>query len=131
MADDVNPTLRTELEAATGVLVPQIAGLHDMAVAGTSITGELRDTLLSTVQQREQRLDLIAAAIASLDAANAAMEALEEDGYPELPPVTIPGSQYADLQEQLADQKAAGDVFQSGQASAVSVNLGKPVPKDT
>jgi hypothetical protein len=126
MAADPNPELRAELEAALAVIEPQIRGLNDLL--NVSISGELAASIRGELAEREHRRDLIVAAIACLDALQAAMDALEADGYPALPPATIIASQYAELQGQASDLTTAVAVFDE-QASQLTVGLGTPAAK--
>jgi len=126
MADDVNPELRAELSAALEVLAPQIRGMHDLL--NVSISDELHAELSDVVQKRERRRGLIQAVINNLDSTLTARTALEEDGYPSLPKVTIVNSQFTELQGEAADLQAAVGVF-SQEASRLSVGLGAAADK--
>lgn len=109
MADDPNPALRSELSAALGLLGPQIGGLHDLAVV--SISADLRATISTQITNRERRRDLIQAVLDALDHVVAALRILEQDGYPDIPVVTIVQSQFNELQDEAGDLKAAVAVF--------------------
>jgi hypothetical protein len=126
MADDVNPQLRAELNSALDVLMPQIRGMHDLLAV--SITTELHAEISDAVAKRERRRDLIQAVLNDLDATQAARAALEDDGYPSLPNVTIVNSQFTELQGEAADLQAAVGVF-GQEASRLSVGLGAAVDK--
>jgi hypothetical protein len=127
MAEDINPVLRAELNEALAVLAPQIRGLHDFAVP-VSISPDLLVSVNAQITFRENRRDLIQAALDCLDATQAALSALESDGYPELPQAAIIASQFEELQEESADLDAAASVFIE-QAGRVTVVLGAPAPK--
>lgn len=126
MADDVNPALRAELNAALEVLAPQIRGMHDLI--NVSISDELRAEVADVVQKRERRRDLIQAVLNNLDATLSARTALETDGYPTLPHVSIVNSQFTELQGEAADLQAAVGVF-GQEASRLSVGLGAAADK--
>jgi len=130
MADnpyDPNPELRAELEAAKAVLEPEIRGLNDLSVV--SISADLRGSIQVEAVNRQRRLDLINATLASLDSVILARESLAADGYPELPDTTLPNDQFAELQGQDADLTAAVGVFVQSPATTVTVTLGEPVTK--
>jgi len=128
MADDVNPALRAELDAAIAVIDPQIRGLHDIAVV--SITTNLLIEVNKEISDRERRRVLLQNAINCLNAANEAMTALEHDGYPELPPEQLSSTNYAELQGQSSDFDAAIGVFvPEAKAATVSIGLGNPEDK--
>lgn len=126
MADDVNPQLRAELNAALDVLAPQIRGMHDLLAV--SISDQLRAEISTVVANRERRRDLIQAVLNDLDAALRERTALEDDGYPSLPNVSIVNSQFSELQGEAADLQAAVGVF-GQEASRLSVGLGAAADK--
>ena len=125
MAADPNPALRAELMAARDILAPQLRGLHFLEVISDD---GLKDSINTSISIRTQRDNLLVTALASLDAALAAMDALEADGYPALPDATIVASQFAQLQEELSDLSTAVGVFDE-QASKGTVVLGTPTAK--
>jgi len=128
MPADVNPALRAELMAALAVLEPQIRGLHDLAAV--SISPELLTQIDAQIASRERRRDLIQAVLASLDAANAANDALASDGYPALPNASLPAGLFAELQGEETDLDAAVAIFEETlPATIVSVDLGAPTDK--
>jgi hypothetical protein len=128
MADDPNPGLSRELLAARARLAPQLRGLGDLVV--TSISDELV-AKIREVQTSRQRLDgLLASALQARDAYIAALNALEADGYPNLPNVTIPNSIFSEMQEEQSDLQAAIKIFETeGMATSMSIGLGTPVAK--
>ncbi len=125
MAADPNPALRAELTAARDVLAPQLRGLHFLEAISDD---GLKDSINASMAIRTHRDELLQAGLASLDAAHAAMDALEADGYPALPDATIVSSQFAQLKEELADLTTAVSVFDE-QAQRMSVGLGTPADK--
>lgn len=128
MADDVNPALRAELEAALAVIEPQIRGLHDLMTV--SITEELRAEIEAQIEVRERRANLIQAVLDQLDATNAAQAALEADGYPTLLNAELPPGLFTELQGEETDLDAAVAVFEkAGPATTVTIELGEPAEK--
>ena len=130
MADDVNPALRAELEAALVILEPEIRGLHDLTTV--SISAELQTEINKQIATREHRRDLIQGVLNDLDATNAARAALEADGYPALPNAVLSPPLFAELKGEDADINAAVGVFDERQpATTISVQLGAPTDKAT
>ena len=109
MADDPNPALRAELNAALAVLAPQIRGLNDLSK--TSISPDLLIQVEDQITARVRRQALIQAVLNGLDAALGELEALESDGYPALPTMAVVGSLFSELQEENSDLAAAVGVF--------------------
>lgn len=109
MADDPNPALRAELLAALAVLAPQIRGLYDLADIPAS--DGLEVAIARQIAERERRRDLINAAIAALDGALEALNALEADGYPALPTAPLRADMLAELQGEHADIETAVGLF--------------------
>ncbi len=128
MADDVNAALRAELMDRLAVLQPQIRGFHDLI--DTSISEDLRAVFRKEIENRERRRDLIQTVINHLDATNGAMTALEADGYPALPNVTISPELFAELRGEEADLDAAVAVFQEpSPATGMVLQLGELTEK--
>jgi hypothetical protein len=102
MSDSAIDILRTELLAAQTVLSPQIRGLDELS------RGELNTAALSAVnqlrRQRNTRLDLIVAALAAIDA-------LDDDGYPNLERFPVTPEIAAYFQAELAALEAAFAIF--------------------
>lgn len=109
-----------ELTAAQTVILPQIEGLHDFARLN------LQPDTLTVVQAAtidfERRRDLIAAALAALDA-------LSTDGYPEVPEREVIGAVYADLKDNVTTIEAAFTKFESI-GPAVSAAITADVPTE-
>lgn len=129
MADDPNPTLRADLLAALGVLSPQIRGLDDLAAV--SISPELKAAVLTQSASRKHRRDLIQAVLDALDHVVAALRLLEQDGYPDLPGITIVQSQFGELQEEAGDLRAAVAIFKAEMAAKLAIDLGPPADKSS
>ena len=125
MADDINPTLRQQLNDALAVLAPQIRGLHDIAAVSQ---GELQTTINAQITARERRRDLIQNVLNNLDACVSALGSLETDGYPNLPQVPMTPAQFLTLQGEAEDITAAVGVF-TEEATSLSVGLGAPAGK--
>jgi hypothetical protein len=116
---DSTPAVLTDLAAARALLVPQIKGLKDLAATGVS--PDLKDALDAEIQIQTRRLGLI-------DAAHAAIVALQDDGYPIVAPSSVPASLFSELEEEQAAIAAAVAMFVE-QASAMTVNLSPPKPQ--
>lgn len=117
MADDPNPALRAELVAALAVLAPQIRGLHDLAAV--SISADLATEIGKQIAARERRRDLINTVIQWLDGALQALNALQGDGYPALPTVSLPATLLSELRGEETDLDAAVGLF----AAQPAINL--------
>lgn len=110
--------LKAELEAAQAVLLPQIEGLHDFARLN------IKPETLAKVQEAtvdfERRRDLQVAALAALDN-------LETDNYPEVPPRNVLEDVYADLQENVTTIEAAFAKFAPiAEAVTATITAGTP-----
>lgn len=128
MAEDPNPVLRAELNAAIAVLDPQIRGLDDME--HVSVSPELRAQFSATKKARIRRRDLCQAVLNNLDATFNAIKALEADGYPNLPPVAISPNLMTELGGQDSDLDEAIKLFEEDKsASTIAVELGAPTAK--
>ncbi len=114
--DYTESTKRAELNAALAVLKPQLKGLADLR--DTSISPDLKQAVIDQITARTHRQDLIHAALAALDAANVALTNLNDDDYPNLPTAPVPGSLFAELQEEKSDLAAAMSVFASENITA-------------
>lgn len=126
--DDINPALRSELEAALVVLDPQLRGLYDLALV--SISQALKTEVGEQIREREDRRALINAVLSAMDATNGAYAQLLSDGYPALPDDIISPALMDELKEEMADLAAAEAVFQeSHQATTMVVKLGEPEAK--
>ena len=126
MADYTESQLRAELQAALAVLAPQIRGLNDLSK--TSISTELLNQIDEQITNRVRRQSLIQAVLNGLDAVDGELSALENDGYPDLPPVAVLGSLFSELQEENSDLAAGVAVFTSEQITAGPMTT-SPNPK--
>lgn len=128
MADlhnDPNPQLRQELNAALAILVPQIRGLQDRVQIKT--TDEELAALTEELNALLRREGLINTAVASLDAVVDARNALDDDGYPDVPVVEIDPLIFQQMQRELADMQAAAALFKGRHvASDVRITFGAP-----
>jgi hypothetical protein len=127
MADDINPALRADLEAAKAVLEPQIRGLHDLI--NTSISGDLKAQIAVQIEIRERRRDKIQTVLNDLDGAVEDMEILERDGYPDIGEAHLPDFLLTELSGEESDLDAALKLFKLEPAQNISIVLGAPVPK--
>lgn len=127
MADDVNPTLRAELEAAKAVLGPQLKGLLDLSRA--NISGDLQEEIRRQIEIRQRRAGLIQSVINLLDAIAETILALERDGYPEIEGSELSGALFAELVSEESALEAATSIFKAQGAETIVVNLGTPVNK--
>ena len=128
MASDLISERRDEWQAALDDIVPQIRGLEDKI--NDALSEELRAVLNERLAFLRDRFNLINSAIAGQDAADAAEDALEDHGFPELPDMEIDQYLLDELDREVADNLAARDGFAASQmASNMSINLGAPVRK--
>jgi hypothetical protein len=128
MADDVNPALRAEIDAALAVIGPQIDGLRDLSRIEAS-----EGFIIAVTEQYNEhvhRESLMTDVIQALDAVNAAMEALEADGYPATHTVDADAALLAEKDKQQAEIAAAFSLFVSpAPATTLTVTLGTPRAK--
>ena len=125
MAHNINQALETELNAALGVLEPQLRGLRDME--HDEISSDLKSALDSTIEARDRRKSLIDKVLESINQAQRDYDAMVADGYPDLPPVKIPESTFRELSGEVADTQAAASVFVAiPQATSISIGIGAP-----
>lgn len=127
MADTALPD-PSELIAARAVIEPQLRGLA-ILLCPASGSSALHDRLASVNAARHHRDDLLVVALAARDAYIAALDALANDGYPELPGVQLEISLLAEVRSEESDIEAAVAIFEAEMAAAITVNLGAPVPK--
>lgn len=128
MASDLISERYAEWQAALDVLLPQIRGLEDKV--NDALSEPLRAVLNERLAFLKQRRDLINAAIAAQDAANAAEGSLEAHGFPALPDMEIPANLLEELDQEVADNLAARSGFEAlAPASDIGISLGIPVDK--
>jgi hypothetical protein len=128
MASDLISERRDEWQAALDDIVPQIRGLEDKI--NDALSEELRAVLNERLAFLRDRFNLINSAIAGQDAADAAEDALEDHGFPELPDMEIDQYLLDELDREVADNLAARDGFAASQmASNMTITLGAPVRK--
>jgi hypothetical protein len=127
MANDPNPALRDELNAALKLLAPQIRGLHDLAAV--SINADLLAQVNTQIVSRERRRDLIKVVLSNLDTTVSALQAIEADGYPTLEPVVVPVTVFGELRGEMDDLAAAASVFKADQAVRMAIGLGDSAAK--
>src|SRR6266550_5988870 len=99
MADDPNPALRRELDAADVLLDPEIRGLADLL--NVSVSDDLRTQIQFLLEMRTRRRHLIQRVLNALDAVRVALDALAADGYPTLDNIELPAALFDELQKEL------------------------------
>lgn len=110
--------LKAELLAAKATLLPIIEGLEDYN--RLNIKPETKQVVTTSLTAAKQRL-------AKIDAALAALEALEGTGYPDLNVQQVTEAVYADLKEQSDTIDAALAKFAPiAEASTVTIVPGTP-----
>ena len=128
MASDLISERRDEWQEALDDIVPQIRGLEDKI--NDALSEELRAVLNERLAFLRDRFNLINSAIAGQDAADAAEDALEDHGFPELPDMEIDQYLLDELDREVADNLAARDGFAATpMAVNLTINLGTPVTK--
>lgn len=126
--NDPNPALTAELNAALAVLEPQIRGTDD--IAHVSVSKGLRAADEQLRDDRMRRQGLINEVLKQLDETAAAITALKNDGYPNLPQMELTPELWEELKTQKADLDSAFALFkQQEQASNIAIELGAPVAK--
>jgi hypothetical protein len=122
MSSAASDAYRAELDAMLSVLVLPLEGLHyDDRLAPA---GEVSEEIDGDITQYERRQRLIQTVLA-------AMDALDADGYPEMPIEELPPSIYDVLEHQAeAILAALGRFRRAAEAVAVAAE-GELVPKDT
>lgn len=105
MADDPNPALRAELNAALAVLAPEIRGLQQLLTTTTSDSA--RAILAEQLADKVRRRDLIAVVLADQDKELADLNALEADGYPDVSPMAVSNAVFEELAGEQTDIGAA------------------------
>lgn len=131
MADDPNPVLRAELEAARALLLPQIRGMADIvSMRDATLRGDTRAAVQDGLDRRQRRKSLIDNALHALDIALDHLNQLEADGYPALPKIDVKPTIFQELQEEQSDIDLATAEFETDLiASAMTVTLGTPAAK--
>ena len=127
MPSDTFDGLRQEIESALGVINPQIRGMLDLTKV--SLLQPTLDAIKVELADRERRKALLDGVIKALDDVVAALIALQEDGYPELPKGEVTNQINQELQEQFADFQAAFGEFEEAMATKLEIKLGQPVEK--
>jgi len=120
MPTTAETAFRTELDAALAVEGKQLNGLKDISVM--PISAELQAALQPPLTEWQRRVDMINAVLT-------AMDALDADGYPDLPPQIILGSLMAEIQEKESDVASAAGVFQAPAPVAERGDFNAPTAK--
>lgn len=127
MAADPNPELRASLKTAAGDLDPEIRGLTDLT--HVSITPELSTAVNTELARRTRLRTIIQAAIKGLDDTLAALNILEQEGFPDFPPADLTANLLSELHGQGDDIVQAIGVFMQPQAASLQISLGNPADK--
>ena len=127
MPSDTFDGLRQEIESSLGVIEPQIRGMLDLTKV--SLLQPTLDAIRVELSDRERRKVLFDGVIKALDDVVAALIALQEDGYPELPKGEVTNQIKEELQEQFADFQAAFGEFEEAMATKLGINLGQTIEK--
>src|SRR3990172_184231 len=127
MPSDTFDGLRQEIEAAIGVINPQIRGMLDLTKV--SLLQPTLDAIRVELADQERRKALLDGVIKALDDVVAALIALQEDGYHELPKGEVTNQIKEELQEQFADFQAAFGEFEEAMATKLEINLGQTIEK--
>lgn len=114
-------TLRAELDLARSVLLPQFQGLTDLLHLENVFSQETRSILRREWRDHGRRLSLIGDALSALDA-------LDADGYPAMPPTTVSSEVMAELKAQQDAIAAALAEFNAA-AFTVTITPGTPIDK--
>jgi hypothetical protein len=112
--------LQEELAIYQVARAPQLEGLERLA--RLNLTPQLMEEVQLSISQFTRRMSLIVQAQAALDA-------LEADGYPEVDIREILGVAFDDLQDVNADIEAATTLFRDGEAVHLALVAGGPEPK--
>jgi hypothetical protein len=113
--------LKDELDVAISSIEPQIEGLEDFG--RLNIQEEARAQITEVHGDFKRRLEKLKTAVAAL-------EDLEEDGYPDLSNREVTEAIYGDLKEQTETLAAALGKFDIGKATDLGVTLDSPQLKN-
>ena len=128
MASDSVTERQASFEDGLAIVDPQIKGVQNKL--NDNISAELKAALSDRLAVLQRRQSLIRSSIATQDAADAAVNALEDDGFPELPNMEISDSLIQELQaEGAADDAAAAGFEVIPPAANMSISLGSPIDK--
>jgi len=128
MASDSVAERRAEFKAGLATVDPQIKGLQNKI--NDDISPDLKAALGERLAFLQDRQAKIRAASAALDAADAAQEVLEDDGFPDVPNMEVPESLFLELKEEgAADDAAAGGFEVTALAANLGISLGSAADK--
>jgi hypothetical protein len=120
--------LEAELNAALGVLAPQIRGLDDYELL--HLSGSAAASVRQENIDHKRRRDLINVVLEDLRKLEEDLGNLEFDGYPEVPTENVPSEVLEELNGVDSDIEAALATFNGpGPATGVTINLGAPSTK--
>jgi hypothetical protein len=112
MTDSI-PIVRIELLAALDVLAPEIVGLD--VLTRSTMSAPMLQIINDQLAARRRRHDLITALEAALDALNA-------DGYPELNLERLTQPQLDEITKEIAAISSVGGIFEAG-ATALGLDV--------
>ena len=128
MASDSITERRALCKTGLSSVNPQIKGVTNKA--NDDISSDLKATYAERLTVLQRRQTKINAALATQDAADAAMADLEADGFPELPNMEVPESLFQEIKEEgLADDAAAAGFEATPRATNLGITLGSPANK--
>ena len=130
MADDPNPELRAEMEAAIAILDPQIEGLIELA--RTSLEAATLEIVVDERIHREAVREDCRSVIARIDDLQAALNVLEAAGGPIMPPLSIPAEMLAEMKHERDEIDAGISIFEAQPVvSKAKTSFPAPTPKPT
>jgi hypothetical protein len=128
MASDSISEVRIALEAGLDEVQPQIKGCINKIP--DTISADLKASFQARLVVLQTREAQIKAALAALESVDGAMDVLEDAGFPTLPPMEIPASQFQEIKEEgAADDAAAAGFVATPMATGMNVTLGTPTDK--
>jgi len=119
-----NPTWLNDFQVARNKLTPIIDGLHDLlSMRAETLTDGARRALNDALEHYTRRAGKLDNSIAALENAEAVIDALYDDGYPNVPKEDVPPAIFQELVGQKSDLDTALDQFQTD-TSAQSIVTG-------
>lgn len=114
MSSEALELLQLEIQEHRDTLAPQLEGFHDLA--SVDLQPESKAQALMDIQAGARREALS-------EAARFALQALREDGYPDLPIIKVPDAIYRDLADQKRTIDAALARYEALPPEAVGGNV--------
>ena len=123
MASDSVTERQASFDAGLAIVDPQIKGVLNKL--NDNISAQLKAALSERLAVLQKRQGLINSSLLTQDAADAAVDALEDDGFPALPNMEIPDSLIQEIREEgVADDAAAAGFEVIALATSLGINLG-------